>query len=93
MSKRVLITGAAGGIGAAAAEKMRAQGARVVGLDLEADPERDILACDVTDPAAVERAVVLDQTFLQTGGRRCFIADLRGVHRGLIHRAEIQPLS
>jgi len=57
MSKRVLITGAASGIGAAAAEKMREQGARVVGLDLEADPERDIVACDVTDPEAVERAV------------------------------------
>ena len=27
------------------------QGARVVGLDLEGDPDRDILACDVTDPA------------------------------------------
>jgi NAD(P)-dependent dehydrogenase (short-subunit alcohol dehydrogenase family) len=57
VSKRVLITGAASGIGAAAAEQMRAQGARVVGLDLEADPERDIIACDVTDADAVERAV------------------------------------
>jgi NAD(P)-dependent dehydrogenase (short-subunit alcohol dehydrogenase family) len=53
----VLITGAASGIGAATAEKMRSDGARVVGLDLEADPDRDILACDVTDADAVERAV------------------------------------
>ncbi len=57
MSKRVIITGAASGIGAAAADKMREQGARVVGLDLNGDPDRDILACDVTDPAAVENAV------------------------------------
>jgi NAD(P)-dependent dehydrogenase (short-subunit alcohol dehydrogenase family) len=57
MSKRVLITGAASGIGAATAEKMRSQGARVVGIDLEADPDRDILACDVTDPDAIARTV------------------------------------
>ena len=57
MSKRVLITGAASGIGAAAAERMRADGARVAGLDLNADPARDIVGCDVADPEAVERAV------------------------------------
>jgi NAD(P)-dependent dehydrogenase (short-subunit alcohol dehydrogenase family) len=57
MSRRVLITGAAGGIGEAAAAQMREQGARVVGIDLEADPERDVLACDVTDPGAVARVV------------------------------------
>lgn len=57
MSKRVLITGAASGIGAAAAEQMRSRGARVVGLDLKADPERDVLACDITDPDAVARVV------------------------------------
>jgi NAD(P)-dependent dehydrogenase (short-subunit alcohol dehydrogenase family) len=57
VSRRVLITGAASGIGAAAVDKMREQGARVVGVDLEGDPERDIVACDVTDPDAVARAV------------------------------------
>jgi NAD(P)-dependent dehydrogenase (short-subunit alcohol dehydrogenase family) len=57
MSRRVLITGAASGIGAAAADEMRRQGARVVGLDLVADPTRDIVACDVTDADAVPRAV------------------------------------
>jgi NAD(P)-dependent dehydrogenase (short-subunit alcohol dehydrogenase family) len=56
-TSRVLITGAAGGIGAAAAEELRRRGARVVGLDLEADPERDIIACDITDEDAVPRAV------------------------------------
>src|SRR3954451_17158672 len=57
MSRRVLITGAASGIGAAAAEELRRRGAEVVGIDLEADPERDIIACDITDEDAVPRAV------------------------------------
>ena len=57
MSRRVLITGAAGGIGSAAADAMRRRSARVVGLDLEGDPDRDIIACDLTDPEAVKRAV------------------------------------
>ena len=54
--KRVLITGAASGIGEATAERLRAQGHRVLGLDLDARAD-DILACDVRDPAAVETAV------------------------------------
>jgi|tagenome__1003787_1003787.scaffolds.fasta_scaffold20824399_2 NAD(P)-dependent dehydrogenase (short-subunit alcohol dehydrogenase family) len=57
MSRRVIITGAASGIGAATAEKLRARGARVVGLDLNADPERDILECDVRDQQSVDAAV------------------------------------
>ena len=57
MSTRVLITGAASGIGQAAAAKLREQGARVVGIDLKDDPERDIVGCDVTDADAVARAV------------------------------------
>ena len=55
MSARVLITGAASGIGAAAAADLRARGARVIGLDVRADGE-DILACDVRDQALVDRA-------------------------------------
>jgi NAD(P)-dependent dehydrogenase (short-subunit alcohol dehydrogenase family) len=57
MSKRVIITGAASGIGAAAAEQLRARGANVVGLDLNASPEDGIVACDVRDQASVDRAV------------------------------------
>ena len=55
MSARVVITGAASGIGAAAAAALRARGARVVGLDLH-DGE-GIIACDVRDQEAVDRAV------------------------------------
>ena len=57
MSARVLITGARGGIGSAAMRELRARGAQVVGLDLEADEAAGVIACDVTDAASVERAV------------------------------------
>ncbi len=56
MSKRVLITGGAGGIGAAATAELRSQGATVVGLDIHAENE-DLIACDVRDQASVDRAV------------------------------------
>jgi NAD(P)-dependent dehydrogenase (short-subunit alcohol dehydrogenase family) len=49
VSVRVLVTGAAGGIGSAAVEELRARGATVVGIDRA--------ECDVRDQAAVERAV------------------------------------
>jgi NAD(P)-dependent dehydrogenase (short-subunit alcohol dehydrogenase family) len=52
---RVLLTGAAGGIGSAAASELRRRGARVVGLDLQ--PGDDIIECDVRDQASVDAAV------------------------------------
>jgi NAD(P)-dependent dehydrogenase (short-subunit alcohol dehydrogenase family) len=55
VSKRVIITGAASGIGAATAEALRARGAQVVGLDLNA--AADLVACDVTDQDSVDAAV------------------------------------
>lgn len=53
---RVVITGAASGIGAEAVRQLRAKGCRVVGLDLNGDGG-DILACDVRDQASVDTAV------------------------------------
>lgn len=55
MSARVIVTGAASGIGAAASAELRRRGARVIGLDLHAG--EDVLACDVRDQAAVDAAV------------------------------------
>jgi NAD(P)-dependent dehydrogenase (short-subunit alcohol dehydrogenase family) len=55
MSERVIITGAASGIGAATADALRKRGSQVVGLDLNAAD--GILACDVTDQASVDEAV------------------------------------
>src|SRR4051794_25219806 len=59
---RVLITGAAGGIGSASVTALRAQGARVVGLDLQGDGA-DVLACDVRDQTSIDAAVA------EAGGR------------------------
>ena len=57
MSTRVLITGAASGIGKASAAALRERGARVIGLDLRGDEAAGILECDVRDQASVDRAV------------------------------------
>ena len=56
MSKRVLITGAASGIGQATANALRSRGCSVVGLDLNAAGD-DVIACDVRDQASVDSAV------------------------------------
>jgi NAD(P)-dependent dehydrogenase (short-subunit alcohol dehydrogenase family) len=55
VSKRVIITGAASGIGEATAKALRERGAEVVGLDLRGDD--DIVVCDVTDQSSVDAAV------------------------------------
>jgi NAD(P)-dependent dehydrogenase (short-subunit alcohol dehydrogenase family) len=55
VSKRVIITGAASGIGEATAKELRARGAQVVGLDLNAAD--DVVACDVTCQESVDKAV------------------------------------
>jgi len=62
VSKRIVITGAAGGIGSATVALLRARGCSVVGLDLAgADVE-----CDVRSQAAVDAAVA--QAVEQLGG-------------------------
>ena len=60
----MLITGAAGGIGAAAARELRARGADVVGLDVRA--AEDVVACDVRHQDSVDRAVA--QAIERLGG-------------------------
>jgi NAD(P)-dependent dehydrogenase (short-subunit alcohol dehydrogenase family) len=53
--KRVLLTGASGGIGQATARELRGQGATVVGIDLRGDG--DVIAGDVRDSASISAAV------------------------------------
>jgi NAD(P)-dependent dehydrogenase (short-subunit alcohol dehydrogenase family) len=55
VSKRVIITGAASGIGEATAKALRERGAQVVGLDLHAGD--GLIACDVTDQESVDSAI------------------------------------
>jgi NAD(P)-dependent dehydrogenase (short-subunit alcohol dehydrogenase family) len=65
--KIVIVTGAASGQGAAAARLFAAEGARVAGLDVDADGLRDVcdqapdtmlaLPCDVSEGAAVREAI------------------------------------
>jgi NAD(P)-dependent dehydrogenase (short-subunit alcohol dehydrogenase family) len=53
-----LVTGAAGGIGAAIVERLRSEGARVAGLDAVAGSASDYnLVADVRDEAELERSV------------------------------------
>ena len=54
---RVLITGASGAFGRATTTALRARGADVVGLDLRADEDAGVLACDITDDAAAADGV------------------------------------
>ena len=55
VTRTALVTGAAGGIGRATVEALRADGLTVVGLDLEAGD--GILAADVWDEASVAKAL------------------------------------
>ena len=65
MNARVIVTGAAGGIGAATATALRARGCAVAGLDLSSD-DPEVLACDVTDQQSVDSAVA--QALVRLGG-------------------------
>lgn len=51
--RRALVTGAAGGIGAAVVLAFEAAGAEVIGVD--ATPREGVIECDVTDEGAVAR--------------------------------------
>ena len=79
--RRVLITGAARGIGAGLADLLTAHGARVALMGLEPDLLAEVAArnnapwreCDVADPDAVDRAV--DELVTELGGLDIVIAN------------------
>lgn len=53
---RAFVTGAGGFIGRAVAERLRAAGAEVAGVDFAADPERGVVAGDVAEPGPWQAA-------------------------------------
>jgi rhamnose utilization protein RhaD (predicted bifunctional aldolase and dehydrogenase)/NAD(P)-dependent dehydrogenase (short-subunit alcohol dehydrogenase family) len=78
--KVALVTGAAGGIGKACVDTLRAQGAAVVAIDLKRQvlenwKGADVLAlvCDLTDSAAVKKSV--DQAVARFGGLDIVVAN------------------
>jgi len=54
--KRIIITGAASGIGEATLAELKRRGTQVLGLDLVAE-QPELIACDVRDQESVDRAV------------------------------------
>lgn len=62
--RRVLVTGAAGGVGAEVARLFRAEGARVVGVDVV--PSEGVVVGDLADPASVRQ--MADGVLAELGG-------------------------
>ena len=58
-NKKIIVTGAASGIGAESAKEIKRQGGTVIGIDLN-QPEKNIdhfICADLTDPVSIESAV------------------------------------
>jgi len=73
-AKVALVSGAASGIGAAVAERLEAEGARVVRADIT--PGEGIVTCDITDPADCAATVA---TTLERHQRLDVLANVAGV--------------
>jgi NAD(P)-dependent dehydrogenase (short-subunit alcohol dehydrogenase family) len=85
-ARRVVITGAASGIGAATAAELRSRGARVVGLDVRPAGE-DVIACDVRDQGSVDRGVT--EAIERLGGGLDVLINNAGI--GAIQSAGARP--
>lgn len=79
--KVALVTGAASGLGLATAERFTAEGAKVVGVDVQtgATTAGDVLALDVRDEAAVSAAV---DEVVARHGRLDVVCNFAGVAGG-----------
>ena len=78
LPKRVLVTGAAGFIGGALSDALRAAGTDVVGLDRRGDPARGIVAGDITRPSAWAEALVGCDAIVHTAAVVSNAVDLEG---------------
>ncbi|HEX6602682.1 MAG TPA: SDR family NAD(P)-dependent oxidoreductase [Solirubrobacterales bacterium] len=85
MSQRVIITGAASGIGEATMKTLQERGAQVAGLDLKATEE--LIACDVTDQQSVDAAVA--EAIKRLGGGLDALVNCAGI--GLPQSATERP--
>ena len=74
--KRIFVTGAASGIGAATVELLRGEGAEVVGVDI-AEAE-GVARCDVTDPASIDAAM---EAAVATMGGLDVLANVAGINQ------------
>lgn len=80
MSRAVVVTGAAGGIGAALCQRARKDGYLAIGIDQNASAEADVdIQCDLND---IDQLVDLGRKLAQ---------DYR--LKALIHNAAVQPIS
>ena len=77
--KIAVVTGAASGIGLACMERFAAEGARVVGADVQRGAARDLVSLDVRDEAAVAQLV---QDVAREHGRLDVVVNAAGVAGG-----------
>lgn len=73
--RRIVVTGAAGGLGRSLCDLLRAEGARVVGTDVA--PAKGVVGADLADAAAVTGFV--EDTFAELGGLDV-LCNVAGVH-------------
>ena len=85
-ARPAVVSGAANGIGSAGADRLRARGDRVVGLDQE--PGSDIIVVDLAMPGERERAVAEAVARL---GRIDVLINVAGIfRRGGIHDSTLE---